>query len=362
MLRSSLHCAVNLMCVMCVIQPVAVGQLVPTPDPIGQGGQGNSGAECGCTIKLVDAGTMSVVTPLLLISEVLREVTPKYRATTPPEDEWSGNDELYRVAQTVEEKLTSDSGVFSVTAFQGFEIYDGLPGADPGFPSIHEHPSASTQGQFEFKTNSELLNQKIGIILDGNLTATVNASIHGSVVPGLAGLGFHADSGAGASISLEAGNPFLNCPGAEPKLKEQITINGGVNTEATTGGSVSITIGTATKTWKKEKEKETTTNDNVTLGFMHSVTLTDTAYNGNATLASTLNISGSTNSTVVRIPVAMIAAVSGSGTADDGYSIGNGTAHANVVWSGSAMACAMPDPGSPEEEPLPPMPPLASMP
>jgi hypothetical protein len=309
-------------------------------------------------MKLVDAGVMTVTTPLLLINEILREVVPAGRTTTPAEDEWSGNDELYRIAKTAEDKLTSTSGRFSVTASQGFEIYDGLPGADPGFPANHEHPSASTQGQFEFKTNSELLDLKIGIILDGNLSATGSASIHGSVVPGAFGYGFHADSGAGASISLDASHPFADCSGGPGKLKETITINGSVNTETTIGGSVSITSGTTTKTWKKEKEEEVTTNDNITLGFMHNVTLADTAYNGSASFATTLNIVGSTNSTVVRIPVAMIATVSGSGTADNGYSIGNGSAHANLVWSGSAMPCAMPKSGVPAGQTPAPMPPM----
>ena len=338
----------------------AQAQLTPLPDPIGGGGAGTggTGTGCGCQTRFLSSTAMATIGPDFSVGTIDQDLMPAGFMSDPATDEWSGNDELYRVAYASVKKLSLTSGSIRVIAKQGFEIYDSLPGTDPGFPSTHVHPSASIHGEFEFKTNGLHLDP-VGISLNGNVTATGSASVHGSAAAAFLQFGYHADASAGASLNVEASHPFPNCPGGTEKIKETISINGSVNTTETTSGSVSITVGTATKTTIKEKGKVATDNGvtlDATVGLTSSVTLTDTAFSGSAGLTGTLNVVGSTDSPIVRIPVTLVATASGAGTSDGAYSTGNGSASSKFVWSGTAMPCAMQDPTitPPPTTPTPP--------
>ncbi|MEZ6043857.1 MAG: hypothetical protein R3C20_25450 [Planctomycetaceae bacterium] len=259
----------------------------------------------------------------------------------PAEDEWSGFDELYRIADASAMKLSPTSGQIRAHAKQDFELYGGF--FEDSFPAGHVNPYVQITGEFEFKTNGPP-QIDVGIMLSGNVLATGSVSITGSLTAADL-IFYHADCSASATAHVSVAHPLQGCTGGDQEIDEAAVLSGSVNTESLTSGSVSITAGGSTKTVSKEKG-EGETNNGVTVGVMNQVTLSDSAFSASAGLTDTMVISGSTDTSSVRIPVSIVVTTTGAGTASDAFSTGSATALVNVVWSGDAWPCAMPDPSA----------------
>lgn len=96
-------------------------QIPPTPDPVGTTGTGGNGTQpaCGCQPKLVSNAVIETLGPDFDVQTITTKLKPENFAADPAVDEWSGDDELYRIANIKAEKLTPTSGSISVTASQG---------------------------------------------------------------------------------------------------------------------------------------------------------------------------------------------------------------------------------------------------
>lgn len=343
----------------------------PVPDPVsspGTSGAIRSGAAtCECQMRSLSMQAFLKAGPKFGSKLPTRDVEPKGH-TGSAEDEWSGNDELYRRAVssvTTKTDGTDHTGVLSAVASQGFEIYDAVAGTDPGFAAGHVHPRAHIAGEYYWETVGPPDDYEgIGMRVDGNLTASGSVTISGSVAPVgwqvqllIVPLpvfdGFHANVGATGSVSVSANHPLPHCSGGETGIEEELNVQGNVSTTTSISTKVTVAMGGETEVTEKEHEETATVSGN--LGLSGLSTLTDTAFDGSGSISEIMSVIGTTDRTVIRIPVDVVVCASGSGTADEAYAIGNATAEATVMWSGSVQLCASPDLSMPPGDPVDPL-------
>ncbi|MFO0975367.1 MAG: hypothetical protein U0996_03165 [Planctomycetaceae bacterium] len=311
----------------------------PTPDP-GPGSGGQTGEQCECKIHLLTEDEMKTIGPKVELKKVKLTLEPTGKTTDPPVDEWNGYDDLYRLAKattTLEEDGTAEVGL---KLKQGFEVYDGLPGADVAFGPNHVHPSGSVAYNIIFRTKRDPM-RRVGIRLNGALFISATVSISGSIAQPGAFVPHISDSVSSVALSMSASHPLPKCVSEnEQEIRESLTMTGNVNSEEDVSGNIAVTAGSEEDS-AKGPDNKVVEKIGGTGSATYSIRISKHVYSGTATIAKTILIQGESNRDTLIIPVIINGSIAQNGMSDAGQAIGNVTADASLIWSGEATPCAM---------------------
>ncbi len=311
----------------------------PTPDP-GPGSGGQPEEKCECQIHILTEAEMKDIGPKVELKKVKHELTPPGKTIDPPVDEWSGYDDLYRLATattTVAEDGTAEVGL---KLKQGFEVYDGLPGGDVAFGPDHQHPSGRVAYSIVFKTKKDPM-RSVGIRLNGALFISATVSISGSIAQPGAFVPHISDSVSSVALSMSASHPLPKCVSEnKQEIRESLTMTGSVNSEEDVSGNIAVTAGSEEDS-AKGPDNRVVEKIGGTGSATYSIRISKHVYSGTATIAKTILIQGESNSDTLIIPVVINGSIAQNGMSDAGQAIGNVTADASFIWSGEATPCAM---------------------
>lgn len=161
-------------------------QQAPVPDPISTPAATVEKQKCKCDLKALTADELASVGPVSSFGDDTKSVMSPSGFTRPnPKDEWSGEDELYRVSWVGAREDDNGQLKSHLDLRQIFEIYNGTPGTDSGFELDHTHPNATHIHVFEWKTNNPQNpadESDVGMILNGEVVAHGITQVSGSVV------------------------------------------------------------------------------------------------------------------------------------------------------------------------------------